>query len=114
MTEDPEFDTLIGLIHDEHARQILVETSVTPRSASELAEQCDASRQTIYRRLNKLQAANFVAEQTRPRKDGHHDTVYIATLDSLLIELDEGTLSFDIDRSRSDAVDALARLWRNF
>lgn len=114
MTEDSEFDTLIGLIHDDHAREILVETSVTPLSASELAEQCDASRQTIYRRLKKLQAADLVAEQTRPRKDGHHDTVYIATLDSLMIELNEGMLSFEIDRGRSDAVDELARLWGKF
>lgn len=114
MTVDPELATLIGLLDDEHARNILVETSVTPLSASELADRCDTSRQTVYRRLEKLQAADLVAEQTRPREDGHHDTVYAATLDRLSIDLNEGTLSFEVERDQTDAVDELTRLWRTF
>lgn len=114
LTVDPELETVVSLLDDEHARTILVETCETPLSASELADRCEASRQTVYRRLERLEAAGLIAERTRPREDGHHDAVYTAILDRVSIELREGALEFELERNRSDPVDELTKLWRNF
>lgn len=114
VSEDPELATVVGLLDDACVRTILTETSLEPMSADELAERCDVSRQTVYRRLDELEAADLLAERTRPRGDGHHDAVYAATLEEVRVRLHEGCLEFEIDRPRGDAVDELERLWRGF
>lgn len=108
------FETVIELLNDEQARTILEATSVEPLSAGELTEWCDASQQTVYRRLERLQEVGLVDDQTRVREDGHHDTVYTATLEHVSITLRDGSLQFDIERTKSEAADQLTELWGNF
>lgn len=114
MSEDPDLATVVGLLDDEHARAILAATSVEPLSASELASECDASLQTVYRRLERLTAAGLVDDRTRVREDGHHDAVYAATLDRLSIALRDGSFEYELERTRGDAADELTDLWRSF
>lgn len=114
MSEDADLETVVGLLDDDHVRTILEATSLEPRSASELAERCGASQQTVYRRLDRLQEAGLVTDRTRMRRDGHHDTVYAAALDEVSIRLRDGELSFELRRTRRDAADELADLWRRF
>lgn len=111
MSEDPDLTTVASLLDDEYARDILTATSVEPMSATELTDCCDASLPTVYRRVERLEAADLLDEQTRPRKDGHHDTVYVATLDSLQVTLTEGEFDFDLTRTERDPADELAKLW---
>ena len=112
---DPEFEAVADLLGDECARQVLVATAGKPRSAAELDELIDVSRQTVYRRLERLEEAGLVDERTRPRSDGHHDTVYEATLSELHVALTEDGFTFDIEvESEPDAADELTRLWRQF
>lgn len=114
VSEYPDFSTVTGLLDDEYARTILAETSQEPLSASELAERSDASLATITRRLDDLEAADLVAEQTRPRADGHHDTVYVARLDRLEVRLRDGEFEFELARRERDMTDELRRLWGKF
>lgn len=107
-------ETVVTLLDDETARTVLRETSLAPRSATELAEGSDSSQQTVYRRLEQLEAAGLVTDQTRIRDDGHHDTVYRATLDRVTIRLHDGELEFEITRRERKPADQLTDLWRNF
>jgi hypothetical protein len=109
----PEFETLVGLLDDEYARDILCSTSQEPMNVPELSEQSDASEATLYRRVEQLLEADLLAEQTRVRSDGHHDTVYAATLDGVQIRLVDGEFEFDLTRAE-DATDRLQRLWSEF
>ena len=111
VSEDVDFETVVGLLDDAYAREILAATSTEPMSASDLADHCDASRQTMYRRLDRLQDAGLVAERTRPREDGHHDAVYVATLRSARVVLREGSFEFECERDEPDMADELTRLW---
>lgn len=111
---DDELAVVVALLDDETVRTVLRETSLSPRSANELAERCDASQQTVYRRLEQLEDAGLVTDQTRVRDDGHHDTVYRATLDSISIRLRDGELEFDLERREREPADQLTDLWRNF
>lgn len=119
MTESNEMgetslETVIALLDDEHIRSVLTVTSDEPKSASELADHCDISPSSVYRRLDRLREADLIDEQTRPRSDGHHDTVYVSRLDRFELSIDSGELQWNIDRSSDDVADQLTRLWGKF
>lgn len=114
MSEEADFDTVVGLLDDEYARSILTATCQHPMSVTELTEACEASRSTIYRRAERLEEAGLLSERTRPRADGHHDTVYAANLDRFEIRLRDGELRFDLDYRSTDMADQLTRLWERF
>jgi DNA-binding HxlR family transcriptional regulator len=93
---DSEVSDVISLLDDDCARQILIETMSEPLSANELEERCEVSPPTIYRRLEDLSEHELIAEQTRPAADGHHYSVYRATLDRVEIDLTETGLDVTV------------------
>jgi DNA-binding transcriptional ArsR family regulator len=113
VTDDIDVETVARLLADDVARTVLAATSEEPMSAAELQERCDASLATVTRRLEELTDADLLSETTRPRADGHHDTVYAPTLERLEIELDDGEFRAVVDRRERDAADRLTDMWRN-
>jgi predicted transcriptional regulator len=113
VTDDPGLAEVVALLNDEHVRTILAATSAEPRSAAELGERCDVSESTIYRRVDRLTDAGLVEARTRPRRDGHHETVYVATLARFEVRVADGSVEWtvDRDRGRTDVADELARMW---
>ena len=111
MSDDPALETVAELLDDAYAREILTATSIEPMTATRLSERCDASLSTVYRRTERLVDAGLIDERTRPRADGHHDTVYYATLDSVEVRLRDGELHVEIERERGDVADGLTALW---
>jgi len=85
----PSTDVLIDLLSDEHARDILEAICLEPKSARDLVSECDASRTTVYRRLNRLQEAGLVREQMAYDSDGHHRLRFHPTVEHVTIELGE-------------------------
>lgn len=113
VTDDPDAETVAAFVADDVARTILGATSEEPLSAAQLQERCDASLATVTRRLDELTEAGLLSETTRPRADGHHDTVYAPTLERLEIELDDGEFRAVVDRRERDAADRLTDMWRD-
>lgn len=111
---DVDLATVVALLDDEHVRSILVATSETPLSANELSEHCGISTSSIYRRLDRLTDADLVDERTRPRADGHHETVYVSRLDTFELTIRDGDLTWDIDRRSDDVADQLTDMWGRF
>src|SRR6056297_3744357 len=97
--------TLGELLEDEYARSILAETSVEPLSATELAERCDASSPTIYRRINRLQELDMLDEEQTLNPDGHHYRRFSARLERVTIELRHGGYEDAVARTNNEAVD---------
>jgi len=110
-TADVDLATVVGLLDDEHIRSILTATSETPLSATELSERCGVSTSSIYRRLDRLTDAGLIGEQTRPRSDGHHETVYVSRLDRFELTIRDGELNWGVDRRSDDVSDQLTRMW---
>jgi len=61
-----------------------------------------------------------VTDHDRIRSDGHHDTVYVATLAELSVRLDGGEFDVDVEcrdptadvtGDQEDPADRLTRLW---
>lgn len=111
MSEELSMEELLSVLDDEYARPILVAASAEPKSAKALAEACDASLPTVYRRLDTLEAHDLITERTELDDDGHHYSTYEATLQSVAIELDEEGLTADVSREPTDAADRFTELW---
>lgn len=81
------------LLNDTYARAILTALARGPRTGRELAESCDISRPTAYRRLNRLEAAGFVTTELCPDPDGHHRTEFSLARDRLTVVIENGSIA---------------------
>jgi biotin operon repressor len=110
VSEDTDDAAIFRLLDDQYARCILTETSDEPMSAKELGDACDASLSTVYRRADELQQHGLVTEQTKADADGHHFSLYQATVENITVEFDAGTVSVSVSK-RSDPADQFAQIW---
>jgi predicted transcriptional regulator len=99
MADEGDLETIAGLLEDETARRILAKTSSEPMTVNELATHLDASKPTIYRRIEQLQNHDLVSATIRPTDAGPQEKVFRATFDRLVVSLDDGTYSYDIERT---------------
>lgn len=113
VSEDPSVEGLLSVLDDEYARTILMETDQRPMSAKHLAEACDASLPTIYRRIDRLSELGLVTERPEFGDDGRHYSVYEATLDQVVIDLDDGELTVSMSAEPTDAADRFTEMWED-
>ncbi|MFA1610537.1 ArsR/SmtB family transcription factor [Halobellus rubicundus] len=122
MSEDPDPGDILDILSDDYARAILAATSVKPMSAQQLADECEMSEPTVYRRVERLREHDLLEERTEVRSDGNHYGVYAATLSELSIELEEGRFEADVTRREpasfpgereSDTADRFRKMWEN-
>ncbi|MFC4541885.1 ArsR/SmtB family transcription factor [Halosolutus amylolyticus] len=111
MSEETDLSTVLAVLDDDYARQILTETSVEPMSASTLSERCDASLPTIYRRLDRLEECQLVSEETELAPDGNHYSIYSANLDRLELSLEDGSFELELSYREEDVADRFTRMW---
>ena len=120
MSEDPALGDLLELLSDEYAREILAATSVKPMSANQIADRCEMSLPTVYRRVGRLQEFDLIEEQTRVEPGGNDYSVFTATLAEVSVSLDEGTFEAVVERAsaesvpganESDTADRFVKMW---
>ena len=80
-------------------------------SADQLAERCDASPPTVYRRLDSLREHDLVTAQQQLDPDGHHYDVFSAQLSRVTVDLEDGEYRIDIERREPDAADRFTELF---
>jgi DNA-binding transcriptional ArsR family regulator len=121
VSEPPDVETVADVLGDETARAILTAATVEPLSATELGDRCGVSLPTAYRWTERLVAADLLEERTRPREDGHHDTVYAATFEDLELRVADGRLEVEMTGTEpgdgtgksgpDDRADRLRNMW---
>lgn len=112
MSDDPDDTAVFRLLHDEYARSILTATSREAMSARELADTCDASLPTIYRRVDDLVAQGLVVEETELDPAGNHYTTYAAAVEHIDIDIENGEIDVTITQ-QSDVADRFTRVWED-
>ncbi|WP_394338834.1 ArsR/SmtB family transcription factor [Halorussus litoreus] len=110
---DADAEAMFDLLDDEYARDILVATYREAKSADALAEVCDASPSTIYRRVERLEDQRLLDAEQRLDPDGHHYEVYAASLQRVTVELTEDGIDVAVDRDE-DPADRFTRLYEGF
>ena len=122
MSEDPELGDVLDILSDEYARDILTATSIKPMSAQQLADECEMSKPTVYRRVERLRAHGLLDERTEIRTSNNHYSVYTATLSEFSLELDAGSLEASVTRTdddsfpgegETDTADRFTRMWED-
>lgn len=88
-THQPSADDVLALLGDEYVADIVEALSDRPMPARALADTCDMSRATVYRRLERLCEAGLVTSHTAIERDGHHRQEFRLVLDELQIQVDE-------------------------
>ena len=111
MTGESKVREIAALLKDEYAHAILIYTSTQEMSAAELSDTCDASVSTIYRRIERLQEHDLLAEQLNLDRDGHHYNTYTARLERIEIELIDGAFEITITYRPEDAADRFTDLF---
>ena len=111
MDESRPVEEILDAIGDERARDLLAAVATEPRPAKALADACDMSLPTVYRRLEALAAHDLVIERTEIADDGNHFSVYDCNFESTVVRLDdEGDYDVRVYR-RANMPDRFARLW---
>ena len=110
MDEDGD-DEILALLDDEYARAILAELTTEPMSVSELCAACEMSDPTAYRRLDRLAAADLVAEQQEIDPEGHHYKRYVATVGEVTVTFDDGSYDVAITETSEHPADRFTDLF---
>lgn len=107
MTTDRDWDpeTVFDVLGSELARRILALGEIKPCSAEELADYCDASKPTVYRRLNVLQEYDLLVDRRAIDDEGNHYKTYETALESICFAVEAGRFEVDIELER-DLVEA--------
>lgn len=100
-TSDDAVPAELDLLEDEHARDILVALTDGPQRGRDLVAACDASRPTVYRRVNRLEAAGLVTAGTCVDPDGHHCKEFRLVRDRLTVSIANGAVTVTV-RSSTD------------
>jgi DNA-binding Lrp family transcriptional regulator len=103
-------EELLDTIGDEYARQILAALSRDSRSAKELAEECDISLPTVYRRLERLTEQDLVTTRTLVGEDGNEYSIYETNFESTLISLQSDGYEVRVYREQNTP-DRFSQLW---
>lgn len=111
MATDREWDpeTVFEVLGSELVRRILALAEMHPCSADQIAEYCDASKPTVYRRLNVLQEYDLLVERHAVDDDGTHYKTYETALESICFRVEEGRFEVDIELTR-DLIDEEVRV----
>ncbi|WP_436923089.1 ArsR/SmtB family transcription factor [Halosimplex amylolyticum] len=112
MPDGVDSDSVLSLLGDEYVREILSATSRERQSVKELADRCDVALSTVYRRLEEMEAYGLVAEETAIAPDGSHHSVYVAAVDHLDVEVDDGRIEVALT-SHDTPSERFTRIWED-
>lgn len=91
-------------------------------SAKQLAERCDMSEPTVYRRINLLREHELVEAQRKVETGGNDYNLYVATLSGFSLRLEDGSFESSLDRvaepafpgqEEADTADRFKKMWEN-
>lgn len=108
--DDRSIEDILDTIGDQHARAVLATISREPKSAKALAEECDLSLPTVYRRIEMLDEYDLVTDETLVADDGNHYKVYQSNFESTVITLEDDEYKIRIYREEN-LPDRFSQLW---
>jgi predicted transcriptional regulator len=108
--ENRSIEKILDTIGDQHARRVLAAISREPKSAKELAEECDLSLPTVYRRIEMLEEYDLVTDRTLVADDGNHYKIYESNFESTVITLEDDEYRVRIYREEN-LPDRFSQLW---
>ena len=105
---DPPVDgeQLLALLSDDYARRVLDALGAEPLPARAVVERVDASRATVYRRLDSLESAGVVESAVSVDADGHHRHRFRLAVERARLSFGPDGVSVEVD-PRGEGASAL-------
>ena len=94
--DEESIDEILSLLADDYVQSILNVLDDSPKPATEIAADCEASTVTVYRRLDRLENTGLVIATTQVAADGNHRTAYRVRQVSVDVSLSEDGLTGDL------------------
>ncbi|MFB6172415.1 MAG: ArsR/SmtB family transcription factor [Haloarculaceae archaeon] len=110
MSKEWKPETVFDVLASDVARHILVAASDEPMSADELAEACDTSLPTVYRRVDVLEEYDFLAADRVLDAKGNHYKTFETTLERIAFDVDAEGFTVDTER-RSGLIGRFEEFW---
>ena len=108
-------EDVVDLLGDDYVRTILAETREEPKSVEALSDACDADPSTIYRRVERLEAAGLLTDEQRLDPVGHHYKEYDAVLEAVHVHVRAEGYDIDVDFvEEEEPADRFTRLYEGF
>jgi len=101
---------LLQVLADDYSRRILVTADEEPMTAKSLAEECDASLTTVYRRVSELKEHGLIEERTEVSPEKSHHSVYETVLEDVRVTVADGSISVAIE-TRDGLADSFTSMW---
>lgn len=95
-------DAVLELLGDEYACEIMRALSTGPMAARDLLEQCDMSRPTVYRRLDRLAAAGVVDSRTASDGDGTDKQEYLLRVSGIQFRISDSGINSAVGPCTAD------------
>jgi DNA-binding transcriptional ArsR family regulator len=89
-------DEFLSLVSDDYARRVLAALADEPLPARAVVERIDASRPTVYRRLERLEAAGVVESSMSVHPDGHHRRQFRVAVERVRLGLERDGVAVDV------------------
>lgn len=105
-----EVENVFDIFGDSLSRKLLVLLSERRMGVEDLAADLEASRPTIYRRINAMCDFDLLDEQQEVDDRGHHYRTFETTLKRISLEIEDGGYDIDITLRRS-MVDQFESFW---
>ena len=103
--------SVLDALDDGDCRTILRETA-EPMTASELLDNCDIPKSTLYRKLELLADTSLIREQETVNPTGGRTTRYERDFENVVITIDaDDTFSVSVERPVRNAEERLEDLW---
>lgn len=110
MPKEWEPETLLDVLGSGLAREILATACSEPRSAEELAEVCDASEPTVYRRLDALVEYGLLTEDLTVNVEGNNYRTYETAARRVRVEVTPDGVETTVHADR-DLIDRFESFW---
>ena len=100
----PDIDAaeLLDLLGDEYTREVLQTLAAEPQTGREIVSAADASKATVYRRLDRLSEAGLIESATKLDPDGHHREQFRVTFDGATCTVSENGISAQLEGRDDD------------
>jgi len=104
-----DVDELLDVLAEEYTSEILAALGDEPTPAREIADSSGASRPTVYRRLNRLEAIGAVETTTAPSPGGQRRKEFRLVLEEVELSLAGAVDAVDDANRRTATADATLR-----
>lgn len=104
-------ETVMRLLIDDAVRKALSLVDGQALSVKELADRCDVSGPTMYRKVNVLEELDLLEAETRIDPDGNHVTVFRSNVDRIDVSVDPSEDDLGVEVVRRRSADRFKDLW---